>query len=194
MTELERQRLDDFKRVLTYHLTQKIRRHLKGNYRLYYEAPRIWARWRSRQLAYDKRIYRLIVIFNQTSLSAHQVKHIFGKGENGRQLGYSALIAQDKDIKVFGKGTVCMGGCRYQVRNRYQLPVEAIGKIFNDPELLERVVDAGSDYYTPRQRRLIFTQINGRKNYRYMTREEKIGSMGEEERINALLDGLEARG
>lgn len=187
MSELELNRLEDFKKVLTYRLVTKIHHDFKDNYKLYYEAPCIWAKWRNHQLDYDKRIYKLIIMFNQTALSKHQCMHIFGK-ENGHYLSYSTLIAEDNSIKVFSKGTVCMNGRRFGVKKRYQLPFEFIKSIFDDKELLEKVCDAGSDYYTNRQRRLIFTQINDKKKgYHYKTKEELAEEMTEQERIDAVL-------
>lgn len=191
MTELEMQRLEDFKRVLTYRLVSKISHDFKGKYKLYFEAPCIWQKWKNKQIDYDKQIYKLVIMFNNTSLSAHQVQSIFGKDSNKKWIAYQSLIEQDKDIKVFNKGTICMNGSRYQVRKRYQLPFELIEKIFTNPELLKKVLDAGSDYYTPRQRRLIFTQINDKKkNYHYMTKQQKLESMSDDEKVAALMDEI----
>lgn len=186
MSELELNRLEDFKKVLTYRLVTKIHHDFKDNYQLYYEAPCIWAKWRNHQLDYDKKIYKLIIMFNQTALSKHQCMHIFGK-ENGHYLAYSALIAEDSSIKTFKKGTICMNGRRFGVKKRYQLPFEFIKSIFDDKQLLEKVCDAGSDYYTDRQRRLIFTQINDKKKgYHYKTQKELNESRSEQEKIDEL--------
>ena len=191
MTELEMQRLEDFKRVLTYRLVTKILHDFKGKYKLYFEAPCIWQKWKTNQMDYDKKIYKLVIMFNNTALSAHQVQSIFGKDHNKKWIAYQALIAQDNDIKVFNKGTICMSGSRYQVRKRYQLPLDFIEKIFTNPELLKKVLDAGSDYYTPRQRRLIFTQINNtKKNYHYMTKQQKLDAMSDDEKVAALMDEM----
>lgn len=191
MTELEMQRLEDFKRVLTYRLVTKILHDFKGKYKLYFEAPCLWQKWKTKQMDYDKKIYKLAIMFNNTALSSHQVQSIFGKDSNKKWIAYQSLIAQDKDIKVFNKGTICMSGSRYQVRKRYQLPFELIEKIFTTPELLKKVLDAGSDYYTPRQRRLIFTQINNtKKNYHYMTKQQKLDAMSEDEKVSALMEEI----
>jgi len=191
MTELEMQRLEDFKRVLTYRLVTKILHDFKGKYKLYFEAPCIWQKWKTKQIEYDKKIYKLVIMFNNTALSSHQVQSIFGKDSNKKWIAYQALIAQDNDIKVFNKGTICMSGSRYQVRKRYQLPFDFIEKIFTNPDLLKKVLDAGSDYYTPRQRRLIFTQINNtKKNYHYMTKQQKLDAMGEDEKVAALMEEI----
>ena len=187
MTELEKQRLEDFKRVLTYRLVTKIHHDFKDNYKLYYEAPCIWAKWKTRQLEYNKQIYKLIIMFNQTALSAHQVQSIFGKTADNGWIAYANLITQDDSIKVFNKGTVCMNKRRFQVKKRYQLPFEFIKSIFDDKQLLEKVCDAGSDYYTDRQRRLIFTQINDKKKgYHYKTQKELNESRSEQEKIDEL--------
>ena len=191
MTELEKNRLEDFKRILTYRLVTKIHHDFKDNYKLYYEAPCLWTKWRNKQTQYDKRIYKLIVMFNQTALSRNQVQHIFGKDENGKYLSYSTLIAQDKSITVFNKGTVFMSKRRFGVQKRYRLPIEVIEPIFMNPELLAKVLDAGSDYYTDRQRRLIFTQINKQKTYHYKTNKEHLEQMSDEEKINELMKDLD---
>ena len=173
MTELEKQRLEDFKKVLTYHLVTKIRHWFNGNCELYYKAPKLWDKWRKREIAYDKVIYKLIILFNRTALSAAQVQCIFGKDENKKWLHYSKLIAQDKLIDFKNKGTVIMKKRRYQFKKRYMLPEQFIKSIFDNPSLLNKVINAKSKYYTNRQRRLIFTQILGKKNnYHYKTAEE----------------------
>jgi len=192
MTELERQRLEDFRRILTYRLVTKIKHDFKGNYKLYYEAPCLWAKWRNHSAKYDKAFYKFIILFNQTALSASQVQSIFGKTPDKKWIAYSNIIAQDSSIKVFNKGTICMAGRRFGVKQRYQLPFEFIKSIFDDKQLLAKVCDAGSDYYTPRQRRLIFTQINNvKKNYHYKTRKELLDELSEEEKIAKIMADLD---
>ena len=187
MSELELERLEDFKKVLTYRLVTKIHHDFKDNYQLYFEAPCVWEKWTNHQIEYDKRIYKLIVMFNQTALSAHQVQSIFGKDKNNKWIAYAGLVANDVSIKMFNKGTVCMNKRRFQVKKRYQLPFEFIKSIFDDKQLLKKVIDAGSDYYTSRQRRLIFTQINDKKKgYHYKTKQELAETMSEQEKIDAL--------
>lgn len=187
MTKLESERLEDFKKVLTYRLVTKIHHDFKDNYKLYFDAPCLWAKWTNHQLDYDKRIYKLIILFNQTSLSAHQVQSIFGKDKDNKWIAYSDIVSNDASIKTFNKGTICMNKRRFQVKKRYQLPFEFIKSIFDDKELLEKVCDAGSEYYTSRQRRLIFTQINDKKKgYHYKTKQELNEAMSEQEKIDAL--------
>lgn len=187
MSELEKERLEDFKKVLTYRLVTKIHHDFKDNYKLYYEAPCIWVKWKNHKINYDKRIYKLIVMFNQTALSAHQIQSIFGKDANNKWIAYGNIVSQDPSIKVFNKGTICMKNRRFGVKKRYQLPIELIEAIFADKKLLEKVCDAGSDYYTDRQRRLIFTQINDKKKgYHYKTNEELVEEMSDQEMIDAL--------
>ena len=79
MTNIELSRIEDFKKILTYNIVTKIRHLFKGNFKLYYEAPVLWAKWKNKKVKYNRKIYKLIVMFNQTSLSAHQVQSIFGK-------------------------------------------------------------------------------------------------------------------
>jgi hypothetical protein len=111
MNDIEKSRLEDFKRVLTYRIVTKIVHDFKGKYELYYDAPRYWAAWRNQKLPYNKKIYELIIKFNSTALSTEQCKHIFGKG-----VSYSNLIAGDPSIKTFNKGTICMGGRRFGIK------------------------------------------------------------------------------
>lgn len=79
-----------------------------------------------------------------------------------------------------------MDGRRFQLCKRYQLPFELIKSIFDDKVLLAKVCDAGSDYYTDRQRRMIFTQINKTKNYRYKTKAEIAEAMTIEELVAGI--------
>lgn len=69
MNEIEKSRLEDFKRILTYRIVTKIVHDFKGDYELYYKAPRIWAAWRDGNIQYSKKIYELIIKFNQTALT-----------------------------------------------------------------------------------------------------------------------------
>lgn len=188
MTTLQQDRLNDFKKVLTYHLVTKIKYHFKSNYDAYYVAPSVWAKWRQGKIDYNKvNPYSLIVKFNQTSLSTRQVQHIFGKDEDGKYMSYRELIDSDADITQFNKGTLVVKQRRFGIQKRYVLPYEFIKSIFTDSKLLNAVVDAGSDYYTDRQRRLIFTQINKQRNYHYKTNNE----LSEEQRIAEIVAGLD---
>ena len=101
-------------------------------------------------------------------MSAHQVQSIFG-GEKKKKkwLAYKNIIESDPDIKVFKNGTIVYDDKRYQVKKRYQLQYEFIKNIFENKELLDKVLDVNSDYYSNRQRRLIFTQIKKQKHYHY---------------------------
>lgn len=187
MNNLETERLNDFKKILTYHLVTKIKYHFKSNYNLYYNAPKIWQQWKNRKLKYSHKIYECITKFNQTALSAKQVQSIFGKDkENKKWIAYKDLLTSDREITIFNKGTIVSGGQRYQIKNRYQLPYDYIKSIFEDSELLKQVIDAGSDYYSDRQRRLIFTQINRQQKYHYKTKQEIIDEMTDAEKIDAL--------
>lgn len=195
MTETETRRLEDFKKILTYHLVTKIKHHFNGDFKAYYDAPKIWIKWRNYAWDYKKaNPYAYIAKFNDTALTARQVQHIFGKYEDGDNKGkwirYENLIAGCPEITTMKKGTVVAKGRRYQFAQRYMLPYETIAAIFNDEKLLEKVVDASSDFYTDRQRRLIFTQINKQKRYKYKTRKQA----AEEEDAERILREMEADG
>lgn len=118
MTKLEEARLKDFKKVLTYHLATKIRHHFKGDYKLYYKAPSIWAAWRDHNCKYNRLIYKCIISFNQTALSKHQCMHIFGK-QDGAYINYAKLIEADNEIRTFNKGTIVVDGRRFGIKIRY---------------------------------------------------------------------------
>lgn len=181
-------RSDDFVKILTYHLVKKIDYHFKGNYKLMYSAPVIWTKWRKHQLEYDKSIYKLIIAFNNFALSAKQVQSIFGKDENGNWISYSDILAKLPDLKIFNKGTIFMNNRRFQLKKRYILSEEIIRPIFDDRDLHDKIADATSDYYSNRQRRLIFTQINNvKKGYHYKTKEE----ISQEEMVNQIFEEIE---
>lgn len=180
MTELEQTRLEDFKRILTFKTVGKIKRDFNGDYNSFYAAPLVWMKWRSHELDYNRAIYAYIIAFNQIAFSARQVQHIFGKDAAGKWLNYGKILDEDKSIKAYNKGTLCMRDAetktlkRIQVWKRYQLPKERIAAIFNDAELLGEVLDAESDYYTDRQRRLIFSQVAKKgKSYHFKSKAEK---------------------
>jgi hypothetical protein len=191
MNKLKTERLNDFKKILAYHLVTKIRYHFNSNYKLYYYAPKLWKQWRNRKIKYETKIYDLINKFNQTSLSAKQVQSIFGKDESNKKwIAYKTILESDDDIKIFNNGTIYENGQRYQIKNRYQLPYEYIKSIFENKELLEKVCDAGSEFYSDRQRRLIFTQINKQQKYHYKTKQEIAESLTDEEMIAAIIDDI----
>ena len=189
MNNLEIERLNDFKKVLTYHIVSKIKYHFKSNYKLYYGAPKLWGQWRNHQIDYNTKIYDLINKFNATALSSHQVQRIFGQDKNKKWISYSTLIENDPDIKVFNKGTIVENGQRYHIKNRYQLPYSYIETIFKNPDILKKVLDASSEFYSDRQRRLIFTQINKQQKYHYKTKKELANSLSQEA-LDELIENL----
>lgn len=165
MTSLEASRLEDFKKILTFHLVSKIhyKQGFNGNYNLYYQAPKMWELWKAGRLKYSTLIFKYLALFNKTGLSRNQIKAIFGKDENGKFISYVNLLKADPTIKQYNKGTIVIKKKRHQLEKRYQLSIEIIKPIFDDKNLLEKVLDARSDFYTKRQRRLIFNQILKKK-------------------------------
>lgn len=188
MNELEKSRLDDFKKILTYQIVTKICYYFKYNYDLYYKAPKIWKQWKLRKLKYSAEIYKYIVAFNQIAFSFKQRQHIFGRDKNGKYVQYAKLIDQDNDIKVFNKGTIFMSNRRFSLKKRYQLPYEYIKSIFNNKQLLDKVVNVKSDFYSDRQRRLIFTQILEQQHYHYKTNKETLSDFNEEQRVKEFME------
>ena len=71
--------------------------------------------------------------------------------------------------------------------NCYFLPLAKIKAIFDNADLMKKVMDAESDYYTARQRCLIFTQIIGRKSSRYKTNEQVI----KQEELAELIENMD---
>ena len=194
MTDNEKNRLEDFKKVLTYHILSKIKYefHKSSNpVEDYYNAPKIWKIWKDKKCAYNHKIYNTIVSFNNTALSKLQVRNIFGKDESKKYLKYTELIKNDPDITVLNQGTIIIKNRRFQYQKRYMLPYEYIKGIWNDKELLKKALNAGSDFYSNRQRRLIFTQINKQKNYHYKSNKQMIEEKEAEQIANELFkDGF----
>lgn len=186
-TLIDKERLEDFKKVLTFQLVSKIKYHFKGSVKLFFSAPKIWAKFRAHSLS-DTTInpYALITKFNDAGLSRNQVKAIFGKypGCKSFTIPYSELIAQCADITIREHGSLQVKDKKYGVSKCYMLPFEFLNAIFEDAELLEKACDAKSDYYTNRQRRLIFTQLlDVKKNYHYKTNAE----ISDEDKIAELI-------
>ena len=156
------QRLEDFVKILTFNQVRKIKYSFNSNIDLFYSIPSIWKQFRAKELP-KKNVnpFSLIAIFNSFGLTNLQVKSIFGKEPNATNftIPYSELIRQDIRIKVFKHGIYKAGDVKRSTCNKYVLDRSIIAPIFANPALLEKVCDAKSDYYTPRQRRLIFSQI-----------------------------------
>lgn len=163
MTELETQRLQDFRMILRYHLCNKIK-HFGCTPKEFYAACKLYEMAKKTH-TYSKRIFELLAFVNVSGLSRTQVHSIFGyykTGTSRKWISYKKLI-EDSDISVRKYGTqYCKkADTRRHFTNCYFLPYEEIAKVFADEELLSKVLDATSDLYTDRQRCLIFNQIIG---------------------------------
>ena len=189
MDNLIQSRLDDFKKILTFHIISKI--HYKygfnDNYNLYYEAPKKWKQWRSGEIKYSRFTFKYLALFNSTALDRNQVKAIFGKDESGKIISYVDAIKSDLDIIQFNKGTIVIKGKRYPIAKRYQLPYEYIKSIFDDPDMLAKVLDVKSDFYTKRQRRLIFNQILMKDK----RKKQRLQKKTEEQQVQEIIDEME---
>ena len=190
MNDIEQSRLVDFKKILTYHIVSKICYSFNNNYDLYYKAPLLWKDWCNKKLKYNSQIYKCIIAFNQTALSSSQRQHIFGKDKSGKYVQYDKLIQDDNEITVFNKGTIFMNYRRFPLKKRYQLPYTYVKSIFDDSSLLTKVLNAKSDFYTNRQRRLIFTQIIGQKHYHYKTNKQLNNEALQQKSTNAIIEEL----
>lgn len=218
---IDAERLDDFKKVLTYHLVTKIKHHFKGRVDLFYKVPAMWKTFRAHRLTKtqlnlwsciflakscpdDKASTKLspwsiVALYNDAGLSTHQVRAIFGKypGSTSFTIPYSKLIENDPTISVRHHGVLKYKSKKldkqrhFGVDNCYTLPEKYIQSIFDNKELLERVCNAGSDFYSDRQRRLIFLQINGKKqHYHYKTSANLAESQTEAEKAEAVVDEI----
>ena len=215
---VDAERLDDFKKVLTYHLVTKIKYHFKGHVDLFYKVPAMWKTFRAHKLTKTQLnlwscVFRsksgpddtelspwsIVNMYNDAGLSRHQVRAIFGKypGSKSFTIPYSKLIESDSTISVRYHGVLKYKSKKldkqrhFGVENCYTLPEKYIQSIFDDKELLEKVCDAGSDFYSDRQRRLIFLQINDKKNhYHYKTSANLAESQTEAEKVEAVVDEI----
>ena len=187
--------MEDFKKVLTFRLVTKIRKHFKGNVKLFYSVPKIWKKFKNHMLKEkDLNPFSLISLFNDAGLDRDQVKHIFGKypGCKTFTIPYSSLITSDMSLSVKNYGMHKSGNKTIHHNNVYLLPFELVSSIFEDKSLLEKVCDAGSDYYTDRQRRLIFTQIlKVSKNYHYKTNKQEADELTDEQKVEELLKEID---
>lgn len=86
---------------------------------------------------------------------------IFGKYRNGRRLPYEEILKGCPDVEIFNKCTVVVKNERHNVCRRYRLKRGTLEKIFSDEKLLGKILDAKSDFYTKRQRKLIFGAVLG---------------------------------
>lgn len=194
MTELEKQRLDDFKAVLKYHLCARIK-HCKCTPTEFYAAGKLYNQFKKTH-KYDKRIFELLAFVNASGLSAKQVQKIFGYAPGHKWIAWKKLVDEDVEITVRKHGTQFCKKTKTRrcFTNCYFLPYETIRTIFENKELLEKVLDAESDIYTQRQRCLIFSQIIGQKHSRYKTNkqiiEEKADNLSDKE-IDDLISTLE---
>ena len=85
-TKLELERLEDFKKVLTFHIVDKIQQFFKKDYHKFYTAKATYSRFincKNKTYAYDKKkvhfVYASIISFNKVGLDRSQVAQIFGK-------------------------------------------------------------------------------------------------------------------
>ncbi len=81
---------------------------------------------------------------------------IFGKYRNGRRLPYEEILKNCPDVEIFNKCTVVVKSERHNVCRKYRLKRPVLEGIFADEALLKKVLDAKSDFYAKRQRRIIF--------------------------------------
>ena len=162
---IEQQRLEDFKKILTYHLVTKIE-HFGISVKDFYTAGFKYQDFRNGKIGYDRSIFQDQAIFNACGLRREQVAEIFGYDKaHSYRIGYSKLIKEDKEITVRKHGTQFnkTNHTRIPFSKCYLLPQSFIQDIFENPNLLKKVKDAKSDYYTARQRRFIFSHIIGKQ-------------------------------
>lgn len=172
--EIYLERLEDFKKVLIFNQVTKIKKLFRSNLKLFYSVPTLWRAFKSYSLKSDKiNPFEVISKLNKFGLTRDQVKAIFGKTPNSKtfDIPYSKLIEEDNQILKLSHGIQAFGDCKRGMTNKYILVSDLIEPIFNDKELLEKVCDATSEFYTARQRRLIFSQILNKKQAKQKTNE-----------------------
>lgn len=115
-----------------------------------------------------------LAAFNSIGLSTDQLRLVIGRDKDykwiSRKLVIDELIKDGVIAKVINHGRLkrakkCTSATNAYVYypTRYLLAVDRLEKIFNDAELLAKVKDLKSDYYTTRQTELIFNYIMGVK-------------------------------
>ena len=161
---IEQQRLEDFKKILTYHLVTKIE-HFNISVKDFYSAGFNYKNFKDGKIGYARSIFKDQAIFNACGLRREQVARIFGFNKFHQRIKYEDLIQQDTDITVRKHGTQFNKAkhTRIPFSKCYLLPQSLIQSISDDPILLKRVKDAKSGYYTARQRRLIFSLLIGKQ-------------------------------
>lgn len=97
---------------------------------------------------------------------------IFGKYRNGRRLPYEEILKNCPDVEIFNKCTVVVKNERHNVCRRYRLKRPVLERIFADEALMGKVLDAKSDFYTKRQRKLIFGSLLGAEYGKHSEKEE----------------------
>ncbi len=132
----------------------------------------MWMSWHEGKAGYSPRTYELIAKFNATALDSRIVKKIFGWSGKGKRLPYGEILKNCPDVDVFNKCTLVVKGRRHNICRRYRLKREILEKIFADEALLKKVLDAKSDFYTKRQRKLIFGSLLGAIYEKHEEKEE----------------------
>lgn len=151
-------RLNDFKKILTYHIVKNIYTSFNSDYKLYYMIADLYCHI-SKKTDTNYTLQKYVMLFNQIALSRNKVKAIFGKDHNNNVISYTSIIENDPDIKKLNQGTYSIDGKQIQLSNRYILPYNHISAIFENARLLKDVLDIQSSFYTKRQRKLIYNQI-----------------------------------
>lgn len=185
---IERERLGDFVKILTFHLVSKIRHHFNSDLKAYFDAPGMWMSWHEGKAQYNPRTYELMAKFNATALDSRTVSKIFGWSGKGKRLPYEEILKDCPDVDVFNKCTVVVKGQRHNVCRRYRLKRQILEGIFADEALLKKVLDAKSDFYTKRQRKLIFGSLLGEEPVKH--EEEGRETMNETNAIDVPEDDL----
>lgn len=129
---------------------------------------------------------------------------IFGKYRDGCRLPYEEILKGCPDVEIFNKCTVVVKNERHNICRRYRLKRGIIEQIFSDEKLLLEILDAKSDFYTKRQRKLIFGAVLGAErekpeinektkeamNEKIQIPEDDLPAVDETKRLQDEIDGL----
>ena len=170
MTVIEQQRLQDFKNILTYHLVNKITYFFNCDYNAFFDAPKNYTRFvnagENRKFFNSDEvhdIYRnLIECFNRIALPKGVVQNVFGRQQINNKwvkIQYKNLINRCGWVKRINSGVIITKGKRTHFASIYLLERDYIARIFEDPDSYQKARDPNSDFYTIRQRSIIFKHL-----------------------------------
>lgn len=166
--DLLHERLQDFVKILTFLETTSVLNLFGGKVNEYVYSKKNFLDFHKKTS--DERaklvgnVYKNIALYNQTGMNRDIIRRIFGSKPNTNEhfstKDYLPLIEKYSDRK---HGTYIVKAKRHSFTKHYSIGYAELKKIFDDKELLKRVLDAESDYYSKRQKKLIFKILEDNK-------------------------------